>query len=179
MTEQERRHIAGIKAVQAGKAFETYIDGLLQQYRQQGLCVVEKTPEPVRVIKPLGKGQYVVCYTGSAQPDYKGSLYGGQTIVFDAKHTQDSSIYKGALTQNQADTLEAYSRMGAVAGVLVQFGTGRVCFYHWNMWKNMERFLGRKSIPEVSEFSHDLEMILTGPGIKKDGRRDLMDDKTD
>jgi recombination protein U len=154
------RYFAGLKAKQNGQRFESMIDSLLEGYKLAGLCVIEKTPEPMRIIRPLTAGQYISCFTKAAQPDYKGTLKGGRTIVFDAKHTDSTSIYQGALTGEQAQTLEAYHRMGALAGVFVEFGSGRISFFQWAVWRSMEKLLGRKSIPEQSDIAEDFDLII-------------------
>ena len=85
-------------------------------YLSRSLAKIEKTPEPM---KPLGaknrKGQFLACYTKQAQPDYGGTLNGGRSIYFEAKHTDDERIEQRRLTQEQQDDLEAHHKLGAIA----------------------------------------------------------------
>ena len=89
-----RAQITGKQARVAGNYFENMISASCEYYRDRGIAKIEKTPEPM---KPLGaknrKGQFLACYTKQAQPDYGGTLKGGQSIYFEAKHTDDDRIY--------------------------------------------------------------------------------------
>ena len=82
--------IRGKQARVAGGYFENIISASCDYYLSRGLAKIEKTPEPM---KPLGaknrKGQFLACYTKQAQPDYGGTLKGGRSIYFEAKHTDD------------------------------------------------------------------------------------------
>lgn len=82
-----RAQITGKQARAAGNYFENMISASCEYYRDRGIAKIEKTPEPM---KPLGaknrKGQFLACYTKQAQPDYGGTLKGGQSIYFEAKH---------------------------------------------------------------------------------------------
>ena len=49
----------GAVARAQGKRFESYIDASLKYYQQQGLAIVEKTPEPMRPTKDLGNGKFI------------------------------------------------------------------------------------------------------------------------
>lgn len=85
--------IRGKQARVAGGYFENIISASCDYYLSRGLAKIEKTPEPM---KPLGaknrKGQFLACYTKQAQPDYGGTLKGGRSIYFEAKHTDDERI---------------------------------------------------------------------------------------
>ena len=54
-----------------------------------------------------------------ADPGYGGTLKGGRSIYFEAKHTDDERIEQRRLTQEQQDDLEAHHKLGAIAFVLV------------------------------------------------------------
>lgn len=112
--------IRGKQARVAGGYFENIISASCDYYLSRGLAKIEKTPEPM---KPLGaknrKGQFLACYTKQAQPDYGGTLKGGRSIYFEAKHTDDERIEQRRLTQEQQDDLEAHHKLGAIAFVLV------------------------------------------------------------
>ena len=88
-----QRSQRGLQSKRAGEHFENMIAASLEWYKDKGVAFVEKTPEPM---KPLGaknrKGQFLACYTKQAQPDYGGTLKGGRSIYFEAKHTDDERI---------------------------------------------------------------------------------------
>ena len=55
-----------------GNLFEQMIDQTCIWYAEQGIAVIEKTPEPMRPIsKPNRAGQFQACFIKQAQPDYK------------------------------------------------------------------------------------------------------------
>lgn len=85
----------GAVARAQGKRFESYIDASLKYYQQQGLAIVEKTPEPMRPTKDLGNGKFIAFFEKAAQPDYKGTLKGGRAVVFEAKFTASDHIDQG------------------------------------------------------------------------------------
>ena len=73
--EYERRQ-QGRRAKYAGERFENMISAACNYYRSQNIADIEKTPEPMRPLKPYGdrrRGQYVAVFTKKAQNDYKGN----------------------------------------------------------------------------------------------------------
>lgn len=145
-----RAQITGKQARVAGNYFENMISASCEYYRDRGLAKIEKTPEPM---KPLGaknrKGQFLACYTKQAQPDYGGTLKGGQSIYFEAKHTDDDRIEQRRLTQEQQDDLEAHHKLGAVAFVLVSFSLCDFYRVPWPVWRDMAEAYGRKYVKQV------------------------------
>lgn len=104
-----------------GAAFEDIITKSCERYKLQRIAFIEKTPEPFRVTKNIGKGRFEGFYTGQAQPDYKGTLIGGRAICFDAKCTVQDKLQVSALTDNQRECLLKHRELGAWAGVLICF----------------------------------------------------------
>ena len=74
MAKDPKRQLLGKIARQKGQYFEQRLDGSFDYYRDRGYAVIEKTPEPMKVIKPEGSGRFLACYTKKAQVDYKGTL---------------------------------------------------------------------------------------------------------
>lgn len=142
------RRIQGREARKAGGSFEGYLESLFELYSSAGIMHVEKTPEPMRIIRPVGAGQFIACFQKSAQPDFKGTLHGGRSIVLEAKHTSGDRIQQSVLTDNERDELEIYYRMGAIAGVVVSFGMKKFCYVPYIAWKHMDLFSGYKHIKE-------------------------------
>lgn len=137
--------IRGKQARVAGGYFENIISASCDYYLSRGLAKIEKTPEPM---KPLGaknrKGQFIACYTKQAQPDYGGTLKGGRSIYFEAKHTDDERIEQRRLTQEQQDDLEAHHKLGAIAFVLVSVSLTDFYRVPWPVWRDMAEIYGRK-----------------------------------
>ena len=167
--------IRGKQARVAGGYFENIISASCDYYLSRGLAKIEKTPEPM---KPLGaknrKGQFLACYTKQAQPDYGGTLKGGRSIYFEAKHTDDERIEQRRLTQEQQDDLEAHHKLGAIAFVLVSVSLTDFYRVPWPVWRDMAEIYGRKymthaelsryEVPATAgfiKFLHGIEEVTT------------------
>lgn len=138
--EYERRQ-QGRRAKYAGERFENMISAACNYYRSQNIADIEKTPEPMRPLKPYGdrrRGQYVAVFTKKAQNDYKGILNGGRCIAFEAKHTDADKIEASAVSDRQAELLENYEKMGASCFVLVSFKFEQFYRIPWSVWRDMK-----------------------------------------
>lgn len=147
------RRYRGLQSKRAGEHFENMIEASCIWYRAHGLACIDKTPEPTKQLsKPNYKGQFLACYTKAAQPDYQGTIGGGRSVVFEAKHTDADRITYDRLTGDQIDDLEMHHRLGAVAFVLVSFGLEGYYRIPWEVWRDMKAIYGRKYIrPEEAE----------------------------
>lgn len=141
--------LKGAKNRAAGAAFEAVVDASCEAYLIRGEAKVEKTPEPMRIIRPLGNGQYIACFTSTAQPDYKGKIADGPMVVFDAKYTSQDRIEQKVVSAAQVEALEEYAKMGAVCFVLVGFATGNTYRVPWGVWQGMKAMYGRKYLTEA------------------------------
>lgn len=131
-----------------GAQFEQAIAGACDIYREKSMADIEKTPEPMRPIKNLGGGRFIAFFEKQAQPDYKGTLAGGQAVVFEAKSTATDRITQDRVTGEQAERLERCYQMGGVAFVLCQFASGQVYKLPWWAWRHMAEIFGHKYITE-------------------------------
>lgn len=143
------RQLQGQINRELGKNFEEQVEVICEIYKQNKLAIIEKTPEPMKILKHIENGRFETVFTKSAQPDFKGSLKGGQTVVFDAKFTETSKITYQALSDFQRETLMAYRELGARAFVLVGFVDGSMYPVDINMWANMQNIFGHKHIKQV------------------------------
>lgn len=123
-------------------------------YKTHGQADIEKTPEPFCVLKKEGQGIFKGRFTRKkAQPDFKGTLMGGRSIVFEVKSTQSDCIGQSVLTETQKAILENYDRLGAIAFVCVAIQNS--CFtIPWTVWRDMKDIYGRKYIKseDVQEY---------------------------
>lgn len=171
--------IRGKQARVAGGYFENIISASCDYYLSRGLAKIEKTPEPM---KPLGaknrKGQFLACYTKQAQPDYGGTLKGGRSIYFEAKHTDDERIEQRRLTQEQQDDLEAHHNLGAIAFVLVSVSLTDFYRVPWPVWRDMAEIYGRKYMTHAELSRYEVPatagFIKFLHGIKKDEVRAML-----
>jgi recombination protein U len=145
MTSNDLRRIRGAQARQAGATFELFIRTSCQYFKTRGLAHIEKTPEPMRPLSaPNGRGQFLAYYEKQAQPDFQGTLRGGRSIVFEAKHTDGDRIERSRLSDEQMDALKHHNRLGADAFVLVSMGLQRFYKVPWPIWDHMKQRYGRQ-----------------------------------
>lgn len=91
-----------------------------RMYESHGIASIDKTPEPFRVTsKNHRTGEFTGRFSTHAQPDFQGTLYGGRSIMFEAKRTSKDRITRNVLTDTQMDVLEKHSRLGALCGVCI------------------------------------------------------------
>lgn len=143
-----QRQLQGKINHELGQNFETQIENICEIYKLSKLAIIEKTPEPLKVLKHLDGGHFDAIFVKSAQPDFKGTLNGGRTIVFDAKFTETDRIRYQVLSDFQRQTLNQYAEFGAMSFVLVGFLNGNMYKIDINTWNNMKEIFGRKCITQ-------------------------------
>lgn len=150
------RHALGRRSNLAGNMFEKIIDEACLYYRYKGIAIVEKTPEPMRPLKPYNRaGQFIACFEKQAQPDYKGVLSDGTAIIFEAKHTDADRIQESVITETQRRNLDDFQQMGAQCFVIVSMAFEHFYRVPWNVFGDMKPRFGRKYMTEK-----DLEPYL-------------------
>lgn len=146
--------VTGRKNKAAGEHWENMIEASCQYYRFEEMAEITKTPEPMHPIKSLGKGKFVAYYQKMAQPDYKGTLLGGKTIIFEAKHTDAEKMMRSVISSEQERQFNRYEKMGAECYVMVSFGFKAFFKIPWNVFRDMKEHYGRKYIKaeDVEEY---------------------------
>lgn len=105
-----------------GDSFEKMITDACAYYFDREYADIEKTPEPFKVIGRTNSGnKFIGYYERKAQPDFKGTIKGGKSIVFDAKSTITEKIAVSVLSDEQRKHLILHDRLGAKSGVLMCF----------------------------------------------------------
>lgn len=151
--------IRGRKAKSNGARFELVIEHACSVYAHKGIAMIEKTPEPLKMIR-AGRGSEVVAvFEKKAQPDFQGTLQGGRSIVFEAKHTNDTNIKFDRITATQHKYLTKHELLGASVYIIISFNFKRfflVPYYHWVC---LEEALNKKSVnvQDLKEYEIDLE----------------------
>ncbi|MCI8620234.1 MAG: recombinase [Oscillospiraceae bacterium] len=148
-TKDPKRQLMGAISKAKGKNFETRLDASFTYYKERGSAIVEKTPEPMRPVKPMGNGKFISYFEKKAQPDYKGTLNGGRTVLFEAKYTSTDRLEQSRVLPGQADYLDRHQALGARCFILAGFGSGEVYNVPWDVWKNMKEKFGRKYVTET------------------------------
>jgi recombination protein U len=134
-----KKHIQGAEAKSAGDAFERLIADACDYYRRRKIAEIDKNSEPIKVTKPLGNGKFECFFLKRAQPDFKGTLQGGRSIVMEAKSVNDKRIAIDAVREHQADALDSHAELGAECYVLASLpdnlGKRRYAKVPWEHWK--------------------------------------------
>ena len=128
-----------------GHAFEDLIKRGCTTYLMQDRAIIDKTPEPFRVMEKSRDGIFKGRFTARAQPDFQGTLAGGRSIVFEAKYTTTDRMKRDVLTKEQQDALERHAARGALAAVCAGIGD-KFFFVPWQMWRDMKQLYGRKYV---------------------------------
>lgn len=127
-----------------GRYFEKFIEGGCIYYREKGIAVIEKVPEPFKVMEKDHRTSIArVRFTKKAQPDFIGTLKGGRTIVFEAKRTSTDRIKQDVLTETQEQALESQYKLGAFVGVCAGI-MDLSYFIPWAVWSDMKHLFGHK-----------------------------------
>ena len=156
------RRFAGKKSKAQGDYFEALIEAGCNFYRGRKVADIEKTPEPMRPIKSLGEGRFVAIFEKQAQPDYKGTLAGGQAVMFEAKSTATDRITQDRVTEDQAERLSRCAELGGLAFVLCQFASGQVYKLPWGVWQGMQGRFGVKYITEEAAAPYRCRLTARG-----------------
>ena len=173
-----QRRQKGLQSRRNGEHFEAMIEGSLVWYENKGLACVEKTPEPMKPLRaPNRLGQFLACYVKAGQPDFKGTLTGGRSVVFEAKHTDTDRIEYSRLTDEQVEKLSTHHRLGAAAFVLVSFGLQDFYRIPWEVWRDMTAIYGHKHMKQAEcepyrvQYIAGVLKLLDGINLKCNERR--------
>ena len=157
----------GLRNRAHGKAFEEELEKTFDYYNLHGYAQIDKTPEPMKVIRSMGEGRFLACFTKKAQPDYKGTLKGGRSVMFEAKYTEKDRLHQDAVNDRQWEYMVAATLLGARCYVLCGFKSGGVYRVPWSEWIDMARIFGHKYVTEkqlekyqVKRSWNDLLLIL-------------------
>lgn len=158
----QRNRMIGAYSRTSGKQFESRLDAAFMAYTIAGIAAVEKTPEPMRPLSSLGNGRFVACFEKKAQPDYKGTLSGGRTIVFEAKYTAADRMAQSRVTDAQAAYMDRYADLGAQCYVVAGFASGGVYRVPWAIWRDMKDQFGRKYVTEADLEQYRVQVTAKG-----------------
>ena len=157
-----KRQLLGKIAKARGEQFEARIDESFAYYAQKGWAIVEKTPEPMHPTKNLGNGKFIAYYEKQAQPDYKGPIKGGRTVMFEAKFTAADRIEQSLVLQSQQSYMDRHQALGARCFVLAGFNSGEVYCVPWDIWKSMKELFGRKYATEADLEKYRVQTAWNG-----------------
>lgn len=144
------KSLSGSRSRASGEYFEGMISAACRFYEEKGISVIEKTPEPMKVLKPYDRkrGQFICCFAKQAQPDFKGVLMDATMVLFDAKHTDKEKIMRSVVTQEQEDCFERYMKLGAMCFLVVSIGLDKFYRVPWVVFRDMKKLYGHKHMDE-------------------------------
>lgn len=159
-----RRQYQGAVNREQGDTFEDFLTVACEYYASVNAAEIEKTPEPTRQLGAKDTaGRFSACYEKKAQPDYKGTLAGGRSIVFEAISTTRDRMEQRYVTEEQTKKLSRHDALGALCFVLITFSF--VSFYRipWHKWRDMKKHFGRCYVapPDLQQY----EISFGGPGM--------------
>ena len=158
--ENIKRSQRGLQSKIDGEHFENIIAASLEWYKIKGIAEIEKTPEPMKPLsRPDKRGRFTACFIKAAQPDFKGTLDGGRSVVFEAKNTSTDKIESKAVTDDQYKRLERHHQLGAAAFVLVSFALQDFYRVPWEVWRDMKAIYGRKYIKQTELEQYRVQYI--------------------
>lgn len=144
-----------------GKYLEDLITAGNEFYENLNIATVEKTPEPMRVIANYNKekGQFISCFEKQAQPDFKGVLYTGQAVIFEAKHTDGDRINQSVVTQVQQENFFKYEKMNAICFVIISIRFEHFYRVPWKVFSGMKEIYGHKhmTVEELTPYEIPLK----------------------
>ena len=157
----------GKKNREEGQLFEAVLDRTFAYYSEKGYAKIDKTPEPFKIIKRLEYLRFIGCFQKKAQPDYKGTIKGGRTVIFEAKYTSTDRITQDRVSDLQAAYMDQETALGARCFVLAGFKSGGIYRIPWPVWSDMKKKFGHKYVTEddlseyrISKSWNDMLLIL-------------------
>lgn len=160
MTQQQYKNIIqGKQNRAAGQHFEEIIEASCNYYRLEGEAEIDKTPEPFKIERHIGQGKFIGHFVKTAQPDFKGTVKGGRSVVFEAKHTDTGQLKQDVVTPEQTRALNRHLKMGAECYVLISFGFEQFYKIPWEVFKDMKQHYGRKYVTPENVKEYEIRYI--------------------
>ncbi len=156
--EKTANRIKGQRSKAAGDNFESLISNACAVYKLNSKASIEKTPEPMRVVRKLSNKHFACFFEKKAQPDFKGTLWGGKSIVFEAKHTSKDRLLCSVIKPQQRTSLNLHQELGAECFVLIGFSFENFYFVPWHVFKNAKEILGRKYLMPEDLGDYEVKM---------------------
>lgn len=145
----------GRQSKKIGQYFEDLISMSCQCYEDEGIAKIEKQSEP---LEPIGvqkdrygrvrQGFFIAVYKAKSGVDYKGTLKGGRTVCFEAKHTDTGIMQRTRLADHQIEYLRKYESLGALCFVLLSYDLQSFYAIPFKEWDEMKLNFGKVSLRE-------------------------------
>ena len=136
----------GARSKANGTFFEEIIKKACDYYRSQRIANIHKENEPMKILKDLGEGKFIACFAAKSEPDFKGPMMNGPSVLFDAKHTDADRLKFSAVTPDQGRSFDEHALFGVECFVLISFGFRKYYKVPWSVFRDMKQIFGRKYI---------------------------------
>ncbi len=134
-----------------GSTLEELINRTNEQYREQGLALVQKVPTPITPIDIDKESRHITLayFDQKSTVDYIGAVQ-GVPVCFDAKECKTDTFPLANVHSHQIRFMRDFERQQGVAFLLIYYSSRDICYYMRQ--KELQRFWdraeegGRKSI---------------------------------
>lgn len=151
-----------------GSTLEELINRTNEQYRENGLALIQKIPTPITPVKIDKENRHITLayFEQKSTVDYIGAVQ-GIPVCFDAKECAVDTFTLANIHPHQVAFMEAFERQGGIAFLIIYYTHRNVMLYlpfrdmmkFWNRAKEG----GRKSFRfEEADPSYRME---TGRGV--------------
>lgn len=154
------RHYRALQSLLSGRLLENEIEIACRQYASSGRAVIYKTPENFRCIKKSATGRFTGQFISHAQPDYQGTLYGGQSIAFEAKFTDKNKLSQSVLTDTQFNMLQEHLSAGAAAFICCGI-IDKYFMIPFDVWADMKKVYGRCYVTQNDIYSYQVKRTMS------------------
>lgn len=151
--------VRGLKSKRNGQRFERLVERSCIDYKKRKEAFIQKTPEAMRPLRPMGNGKFISVFEKKSQPDFQGTLWKGRSVVFEAKHTDSTNIRFDRLADHQEAELLHHAELGAEAFILVSFSARRFYKVPIKDWINYKETLNKKSMNEDNLSQHVVRLM--------------------
>ena len=134
---------------QRGSALEDTINQTNEQYRRQGIALIQKIPTPIVPVEMDTESHNIrkAYFDKKSTVDYIGVM-GGIPLCFDAKETGKPYLPFSNIHAHQVEFMRDFNRQGGIAFLLVHFTAPSA--YYLLPFETLEAYYegeGRRSIP--------------------------------
>lgn len=113
-----------------GSVLEEMINHTIEQYREQGLALVQKVPTPITPIKIEKESRHITLayFDQKSTVDYIGVVQ-GVPVCFDAKECATDTFPLQNVHEHQIAFMKDFEAQEGVAFILIYFSNRNLCYY--------------------------------------------------
>ena len=143
-----------------GMYLERIVDTSLEYYKEQGVCLIDKIPTPIKVHRHLRGALYEAFFQKKSTVDYVGILKGGKGIAFDAKSTTAKKFnWKKSVKEHQKEYLETFQNLGGLSFILLHFDwVGKWDHFYFIPFSFLIQTKSSLAPEDLKEFKVDYDM---------------------